>query len=128
MFLSASHKYHNDNQEYTTHYLKCVWSFMLDKDVNDKTRDRESEFEYTCLHRMCMLDTPIIHRGSEHSGKESDSCDYQEKLSWISGDSQRFASSYQCSDTESDNSEDRHESETERSHSASFVPLMREIS
>lgn len=127
MFLSASYKYHNDNEKYTTNYLKCVWSFMPDKYVDDKTGDRERKFKNTCLRRMGMLDTSVIHGSSQYSGKESNSANYQEKLRRISWDRERFASSYEGSDTESDDPEESHESETESSHRASFVPLMREI-
>lgn len=127
MFLSASYKYHNDNEKYSTNNLKCVWSFMLDKDVDDKTRDRESELKDACLGSVRMLDAPIVHRSSEYSGKKSNSSDYQEKLSWVSRDGQGFASSYECSNAESDNTEEGYKSETEGSHCTSFVPLMREI-
>lgn len=128
MFLSASYKYHNDNEKYSTNNLKCVWSFMLDKDVDDKTRDRESELKDACLGSVRMLDAPIVHRRPENARQQGNSSNYQKKLRRISRDRQRFASSYERSNTESDKPEESHEPKTEGSHRARFISLVREIS
>lgn len=70
MFLSASHKYHNDNQKYTTNYLEQIRSFMLDKYIDDKSSDRKRELKNTGTCRMGMLDTTIVHRRPENSRKD----------------------------------------------------------
>lgn len=67
MFLCPRHKYHHHNEEYTSNNLKCIRSFVLDKDVDDKSCDRKCKLENTRTRCMNMFDTTVIHRRTENA-------------------------------------------------------------